>query len=125
MSKPILERISFANGRWHGILRGVPQDSAPIVWVALDGQRISDIIPTPTGSGSEWNVVYDIGSDALNEGILTLHFGIDGNNDILSSFVVFVGDASTDHLLAEVKLLRAELDFLKRSFRKYVVDAER
>ncbi|MFZ5749697.1 MAG: hypothetical protein ACOY5U_01375 [Pseudomonadota bacterium] len=49
---------------------------------------------------------------------------VDGSGGTLASFVVIGGAPVEADLRAEVELLRAELDLLKRAFRRHCAETE-
>ena len=62
---------------------------------------------------------------ALAEGTQTFLFRLAGSEETLAQFTIVTGVALEDDIRAEVDLLRAELDMLKRAFRRHCVETAR
>ena len=58
----------------------------------------------------------------LSDGVQTFLISDPDTGEKLASFAVLAGDALGDDIRAEMDLLRAELDMLKRAFRRHCVE---
>lgn len=117
---PVLTQTRIVNGLWEGVLTGV-QSAGPEVeaWHQdrkLDGVRIT---PVPGQAGS-LAVAVPIASSVIAEGVQTVLLRVDG--EVLAQFTLIAGTPLEDDLRAEIGLLRAELDLLKRAFRRHCVE---
>ncbi len=106
-------------GVWEGVLAGVTAD--PVLEVlhegtALDGVQVA-ALPGETG---RFAVRVPIPLALLNDGVQT--FLIRSGAEVLARFTVIMGVPMEDDVRAEIDLLRAELDLLKRAFRRHCVD---
>lgn len=112
-----LEQTRIAGGVWEGVLRGA--DAAPPVEALHGGQVLEgvEIAPVP-GKAATFTVRVPIPGWALNEG--TQSFLIQSEGATLAQFTVVAGQSADGDLRAELSLLRAELDLLKRAFQRHV-----
>ncbi len=69
-----------------------------------------------------WHVRLSIPADVLTDGVQTFVI-VDAKTDAtLDSFTIITGEPLDDDLRAEVDLLRAELDMLKKAFRRHCIE---
>ena len=61
-------------------------------------------------------------AEVLNEGVQTFLIRDKATGETLAHFTIITGVAMEDDMRAEVDLLRAELDMLKRAFRRHCVE---
>lgn len=122
MVAPILTKTRIRSGVWEGVLSG-PSDP-PKLEVTLLGQPIEGVtIASIPGRAGDWAVRVPIPAEALSEGVQT--FLIRDGAETLAHFTVITGVAMEDDMRAEVDLLRAELDMLKRAFRRHCLETAR
>jgi hypothetical protein len=74
------------------------------------------------GRRDAWSLRIPIPAAALSEGIQTILIRDGRTGARLGSFAVLTGAPVEDDIRAEVDLLRAELDMLKRAFRRHCVE---
>jgi hypothetical protein len=60
--------------------------------------------------------------DLIGDGAQTFLIFDKDTGETLDSFTIIAGDAVSDDIRAEVALLRAELDLVKRAFRRHCVE---
>lgn len=77
-----------------------------------------DVKPVPDAPG-HWMVKVPIPPQILSDGVQTVTIAETGTGETLSSFSLIAGEPLDEDLRAEVSLLRAELDMLKRAFRRH------
>ncbi|MEM6637617.1 MAG: hypothetical protein AAF667_17185 [Pseudomonadota bacterium] len=122
-----LTKISFLRGIWEGVLTGPASEtweSAPPIEAVhrertLGGLEIGTE-PGPLG----WLVRFSVQPEILGDGVQTVIFRVTGTEEVLASLSIVAGTPLEDDIHAEVELLRAELDLLKRSFRTFVAKSE-
>lgn len=85
---------------------------------AIDGLSVTQI----TGQPAQWAVQLPIPPHCLNDGIQTFIIREIGSAITLAHFAIAAGTAIGDDIFAELDLLRAELDLLKRAFRRHCVE---
>lgn len=107
-----------AGGCWTGILRA---DAAPTsLRVIHRGQDVATASLRQAEPGL-WTLAAALPPMVIDEGVhaLLLVAGTEGTDlRVLGSLTLIAGAVAGDDLLAEVALLRAELDLLKREFRR-------
>lgn len=125
MSDFKLTRRRIRGGYYEGLLTtNARLKDSPVIELHLPDTSLGDVSITATGKGGKsWDVIAKIPSVSINEGIQTyiLRDGISG--DTLDSFAVVTGEPLQEDLRSEIALMRAELDMLKRSFRRHVVES--
>jgi hypothetical protein len=108
-------------GVWEGILSGVSGQPALEVThldTALAGTSVTEIAGRP----GLFAVRVPIPVAALSEGVQTFLIRDAVSGARLGHFTIITGVAMEDDIRAEVDLLRAELDMLKRAFRRHCLD---
>ncbi len=106
-------------GVWEGVLTGA--DALPEVEVLHEGKALEGVQVAPLpGATGRFAVRVPIPALVLNEGVQS--FLIRSGDAVLARFTVIVGVPMEDDIRAEIGLLRAELDLLKRAFRRHCVE---
>lgn len=115
-----LVQTRIVEGVWEGELRGVTGE-APTLAASYDGRAIDglDVTRLPGKSG-RYTVRLPIPPFVLSEGVQTILITL--GDLVLARVVLVAGALADDDLRAEVSLLRAELDLLKRAFRRHCVE---
>ncbi len=70
----------------------------------------------------QWGLRVPIPADAIADGVQTLLVIEAASGRVLEKITIIAGEALADDIRAEVDLLRAELDMLKRAFRRHCVE---
>jgi len=123
MSNLTLTKIHLRNGNWVGrVVNNDDSDIRPDIRVTYLDQPV-DTVDLQEGDGiGVWNLSIPVPSHAVTDGVQTFLI-IDGADDTkLGDFTLIAGEAMADDLRAEVELLRAELDMLKRAFRRHCLE---
>lgn len=110
-----LEQGRIAGGVWQGVLAGA---SAPPVIEVVTGGRAVEGVDIQPGANGEFMVRVPIPAWALNDGVQT--FLVRSGGETLAQFTLVAGEPLEQDLRAEMALLRAELDLLKRAFQRHV-----
>lgn len=115
-----LSKTRFRNGLWEGRIEGTPTyGGRPMVEVRLCDDVLDNVTLTEGDRSGVWNLSIPIPTRAIGEGVHTFVV-FDKMEDVtLGSFTLIGGAPANDDLRAEVELLRAELDMLKRAFRRH------
>ncbi|MBN8631960.1 MAG: hypothetical protein J0L76_14020 [Rhodobacterales bacterium] len=112
-----LEQGRIAEGVWEGLLTGA--SSVPVIEAMHAGRTVEGVEVRPgTGGAGRIIVRVPIPAWALNEGVQTFLVQCDGAT--LATFTLVAGQPLEDDIRAEISLLRAELDLLKRAFQRHV-----
>jgi hypothetical protein len=107
-------------GVWEGTLTG-PADASPVLVVRHNDEVVPGLSAEEIGTGS-WAVRVPVPTHLINDDIQTFVIVDEGTNSVLASFAIFAGDQISDATQVEIDLLRAELDLLKRAFRKHCIE---
>lgn len=112
-----LTQTRIALGWWEGVLKGANGEIE-----AWHGDRqITGVELTPLpGKAGQLAVRVPIPAFVLNEGVQTVQLRLGGQ--VLAHFTLTAGSPGDDDLRAEISLLRAELDLLKRAFRRHCAE---
>ena len=114
-----LTQTRIRGGVWEGVLSGLtepPSLEVVLLEAALPGLTVT------AGQPGEWAVRVAIPVAVLSEGVQTFLIRDKGTGETLAHFTIITGVAMEDDMRAEVDLLRAELDMLKRAFRRHCVE---
>jgi hypothetical protein len=111
-------RTRFANGVWEGEVQGAGADR-PAVEVLHAGRPVPDVRLTADEAG-RWHLRVPVPPAAVGEGVHTLVIRAAGTGETLERVTLAAGEVLEDDLRAEVGRLRAELDLLKRAFRRHL-----
>lgn len=116
-----LTKTRIRAGVWEGVLSGAtatPQIEVLLLEQTLAGVGLSAV---PERAG-EFLLRVPIPAEALSEGVQTFIIRDKASGEKLVHFTVITGVAMEDDMRAEVDLLRAELDMLKRAFRRHCLE---
>ncbi|MCZ0960459.1 hypothetical protein [Paracoccus benzoatiresistens] len=114
------ESHGVSAGCWHGALQA---DSPPArLSVVHRGQVVAEAALRDAGPGI-WSVAADLPAMVIDGGVHSLLL-VAGDpespaSQVLGNLVLIAGAVASGDLLAEVAQLRAELDLLKREFRRF------
>lgn len=108
-------------GVWEGVLTGVsgkPQLEALHLENPVAGVTVT-AIPDEAGA---WAVRVPVPAELLSDGVQTFVIRDAVSTDKLGHFTIITGVVMEDDIRAEIDLLRAELDMLKRAFRRHCLE---
>jgi hypothetical protein len=106
-------------GVWEGMLTG----SAAGLSVTVNGEPVPGVTVAPLADAPGVQAVrIPIPASAIAEGVTTFLI-LDAAGHRLGHFTLAAGLPLDDDIRAEVDLLRAELDMLKRAFRRHCLDS--
>ncbi|MFW8633440.1 hypothetical protein [Cribrihabitans pelagius] len=115
-----LTKIRFSNGIWEGLLSNAR--SRPEITV-MHRDRPLEGVTVAEGEGSgAWHLSVPVPAEALGDGVQSFVIFDAERQARLGDFTVTGSSAEDAGLRAEVELLRAELDMLKRAFRRHCRD---
>ncbi len=111
-------------GIWEGVLTGGLGTGAPpeVLVTHLEQPVTTVAVTADTESPGAWNVRIAIPPELLSDGVQTFVITDPATGERLDSFTVITGMPLEDDIRAEVDLLRAELDMLKKAFRRHCVE---
>lgn len=124
MSGMTLTKTRIMGGIWEGVLT-VPADRElmPQIDIKHLEQPVLGYDLTEDGEAENtWHLRIAIPPDLLCDGVQTFVISDKETGDTLSSFAIATGEPLEDDITAEIDLLRAELDMLKRAFRRHCLE---
>lgn len=119
MARLTLTKTSLTAGVWQGLLTG-DAATVPVLTVTHLNTALTGVEVAPADGG--WQVRVAIPGNLIADGVQSFVISAAATGDVLASFAVVAGDALALDLRAEIDLLRAELDMLKRAFRRHCVE---
>ena len=121
MTETTLTKTRIRAGVWEGVLSG--SAGTPALDVLHLEQPIAGVTVTAiTERPGESAVQVPIPAELLSEGVQTFLIRNRGTGQTLAHFTIITGVAMEDDVRAEIDLLRAELDMLKRAFRRHCLE---
>jgi hypothetical protein len=106
----------IAGGVWEAVLAA---DAAPEIEAMHAGRAIEGVTVQPlAGKTGKFGIRVPIPAWALNEGVQT--FVVRSDGEMVAQFTLIAGQPLEGDIRAELSLLRAELDLLKRAFQRHV-----
>ncbi len=121
MAELQLTKTRIQAGIWEGVLTGaeaVPEIEVTHLAQPLDGVLLREDPHEP----GQFLLQVPIPAELLSEGVQTFLITDKTSGETLSSFTVVTGQPMDEDFRAEMELLRAELDMLKRAFRRHCVE---
>lgn len=109
-----LEQGRISGGVWEAV---VAADAAPVI-EALHGGRTVEGVTVDPGPTGRFVVRVPIPAWVLNEGVQTIL--VQAGGERLAAITLVAGEPLNEDIRAEIGLLRAELDVLKRAFQRHV-----
>jgi len=123
MSDLTLTKIHLRNGRWEGRLACTNETGArPDIRVTYLDQPVETVDLQEGDGAGVWNLSISLPMHAVTDGVQTFVISDGADDTKLGDFTLIAGEATADDLRAEVELLRAELDMLKRAFRRHCLE---
>ncbi len=123
MSSLTLTKIRLRNGVWEGRVGGAENaDAPPDIRATYLDQPVDDIQLQEGDGAGMWNLSIPVPVHAVADGVHTILIVDAADDTKLGDFTLLAGEAMADDLRAEVELLRAELDMLKRAFRRHCLE---
>lgn len=119
-----LTKTRIHAGIWEGVLL-VPadQDAPPQIEVThLERPILGHALTEDADTPGTWHLRIAIPPDTLGDGVQTFLILNAETGETLDQFSIITGEPLQADVRAEVDLLRAELDMLKRAFRRHCVE---
>lgn len=124
MEEATLTKTRIQAGIYEGVLKasgeGAYHPDLAVVHLEkeLDGLSLSE----DSSLDNTWHVRFTIPSEVLTDGVQTFLLMENATGATLDSFTIVTGEVLSDDIRAEMDLLRAELDMLKKAFRRHCVE---
>ena len=124
MSEQIeLTKLRLVEGVWHGALKHHGRDDwEPSIEVTHLDFAVEGVLVEQDRVEENWRVSVPIPADRMADGVQTFVIRDRREDAILASFSIVAGDALAEDIRTELSLLRAELDMLKKAFRRHCVE---
>ncbi len=120
MNDLVLTKTKLQQGVWEGLLTGAASGILPKIDVTHQGKTVQDVTVTAVEGGHAVQV--PVPREAIADGMQTLLITDADTGTQISSVTLMAGEVLDDDLRVEVNLLRAELDMLKRAFRRHCLE---
>jgi hypothetical protein len=118
-----LTKTRFAAGIWEGELVAAEPAQQPEVRVTHLEQPLRSVsLAEIEGRRGAWSLRIAVPPDLLGDGVQTVLVTEARSGARLGAFTIVSGEPLEDDIRAEVDLLRAELDLLKRAFRRHCLE---
>jgi len=121
MSTLTVTKTRLLDGVWEGFVTG-SGDTRPAIEVTHLERAVEGASLTEDAGNGRWVLRIPVPAEAIADGVQTFLIRDAETGDMLDSFTLISGEALAEDIRAEVDLLRAELDMLKRAFRRHCVD---
>jgi len=123
MSNLVLTKTKMQQGVWEGLLTGAPTGETPVLRVTHRGTDVPDVSVTALEQeGAGHAVRVPVPAEAVADGMQTLLISNATSDEVLGTVTLMGGEVLGDDMRVEVDLLRAELDMLKRAFRRHCLE---
>lgn len=119
MSELQIATAKIRRGIWQGLLTGAT--SVPQIEVLHLDKPVAQVTVSEV-EGGDWMLHVPIPADAIADGVQTFLIVDKADGQPIGDFTLIAGEALGDDIRAEVDLLRAELDMLKRAFRRHCLE---
>jgi hypothetical protein len=120
-----LTKTRLQSGIWEGSLdaKGWTDDASPELRATHLEKDCGEVsVSKLADMGDIFAVRIKLNSDILCDGVQTVLVTETTSGDLLDSFSIVSGEPLEADLRAEIDLLRAELDMLKRAFRRHCIE---
>ena len=115
-----LTQTRIRGGVWEGVLTGAGGTPPKLDVLHLERPLPGVLVTAVPGREGDFAVKVPIPAEVLSEGVQTLL--VRHGSETLAHFTIITGVAMEDDVRAEIDLLRAELDMLKRAFRRHCLE---
>lgn len=116
-----LTKTRIQAGVWEGVLTGA--ETLPEIAVSHLSQPVAGAsVKEDPGTPGQYFVRVPIPAELLSDGVQTFVISDKATEERLASFAIITGQPMDADFRAEMDLLRAELDMLKRAFRRHCVE---
>lgn len=121
MSELELTQTKISDGVWQAVLRTSSAEQ-PQIEVTHAGKSLGDVQIAQHADTDHWTLTVPIPRQAISDGVNTLLIHDSVAKVKIGHITLIAGEPLEDDLRAEIALLRAELDMLKRAFRRHCME---
>jgi len=124
MSELILTATRLFEGVWEGVLTVSDADGnyQPDIEVSHLGKPVDGVTVNEDSTQGYWVVRVPVPVATLSDGVQTFLVKDQRTGEKLNSFTILAGEPLGDDIRVEMDLLRAELDMLKKAFRRHCLE---
>ena len=122
MSTPTLTKTQMREGVWQGVVTTGDGAGRPEIAVHHQGREVPGVTLTHDPDRGHWRLDLPIPPEAISDGVQTLVVTDTASDTRIGEVTLLAGEALGDDIRVEVELLRAELDMLKRAFRRHCLE---
>ena len=116
-----LTKTKMQQGVWQGIITQNGTDT-PQIDVSHQKNSIADVSITHDSAANHWVLSVPIPKEAIADGVQTRIIRDTAADVDIGHITLLAGEVLGDDIRAEIDLLRAELDMLKRAFRRHCLE---
>ena len=119
-----ITQIKFSQGVWQGLISGAAPgtDHLPKFDVTLHEEPVDTVQVIRTQDTDELHLQITIPPSAVGSGVHSFVITEHQSLDVLARFTLIGGDLAEQDLRAEIDILKAELELLKRACRRHCVE---
>lgn len=124
MTDLTLTETRLFEGVWEGVLTvsDAADNYQPEIVVSHLGKPIENVTVKEDAAQGFWAVQIPVPLKSLSQGVQTFLITDKRTGEKLNSFTILAGSPLSDDIQVEMDLLRAELDMLKKAFRRHCVE---
>lgn len=125
MSDYAVTKTRIHAGIWEGVVATQSDaETAPDIEVTHLGEPIQSVsLAERRSDKGVWDLRIAIPPELLSDGVQVFLISDKETKEKLAAFTILTGEPLEDDIRAETELLRAELDMLKRAFRRHCLEA--
>ena len=116
-----LTKTKMRQGVWQGIITQSGTDT-PVVDVTHQKTTVEGVSLVHDSAANHWVLSVPIPAEAIADGVQTLIIRDKMTDEKIGHITLLAGEVLGDDIRAEMDLLRAELDMLKRAFRRHCLE---
>lgn len=123
MSDFTVTKTRIHAGIWEGLIVAAETGNAdPKITVTHLEKPLTSFAVSKDAAPGRWALSIAIPPELLSDGVQVFVISDKSTGEKLDSFSIVTGEPLEDDIRAEVELLRAELDMLKRAFRRHCLE---
>ncbi len=123
MTDLTLTKIQMRNAIWEGRIQDSGKSGArPDIEVRYLDSPLETVELSEGDDAGQWKIAVTIPAQAIADGVHTFLIYDAASDTKLGDFTLIAGETAADDMRAEIELLRAELDMLKRAFRRHCIE---
>jgi hypothetical protein len=123
MSTIELTKTQMRQGVWQGVITQ-SGGQEPLIEVSHRNTLVTDFTLTHEEKQDHWVLAIPVPAEMIADGVHTLVIKDKMTGQQIGHETFLAGDVLGDDIRAEMDLLRAELDMLKRAFRRHCRETE-